>query len=114
MQNTPNNSFLLSTDASRHIQNIATSVSRSNRQKAVVWLESVLLTVEELASQPNMGAAFSVPDSSLRSLRRFRVRNHRAYWIYYRPFVSANGIEVLAVLHERQDAGGQLKTTLEP
>jgi len=85
-----------------------------NLTRAAKFLQAASETMADLADQPNMGAAFTVPDSSLHSLRRFRVRNHRAYWIYSRPFASGNGIEVLAVLHERQDAGGQLKAALEP
>ena len=83
-------------------------------EKAVNWLSDVLWTVELMAEQPHMGAVYSLGHPRLHSLRRFRVRNHRVYWIYFRPFVSGNGIEVLAVLHERQNIGEQLEAALTP
>ncbi len=113
MLNTPSSSFLLSTSASGQIQNVAVVVSRNNRQKAVQWLTDVLWTVELLAAQPNIGAIYRLENPQLHSLRRYRVRNHRAYWIYFRPFASGNGIEVFAVLHERQNIGEQLEEALE-
>ncbi len=115
MQNTPNNSrFFLRSSAATQIQDVAASISINNRQKAVVWLSDVLWTVEQLAEQPNLGVSYALPNPQLHSLRRFRVRNHRAYWIYYRPFASGNGIEIFGVVHEKQNIGEQLEAALEP
>jgi len=106
--------FIVVPAARQHLRAHAGFLGQTNLTRAANFLKAAANTMADLADQPNMGAAFPVPDSQLHSLRRFRVRHHRAYWIYYRPFVSGNGIEVLAVLHERQDAGGQLKAALEP
>lgn len=116
MQNTPNSGsrFLLRERASVQIREVARFLANSARRKAVAWFADVLWTCEQLAAQPNLGATFSLPEPQLHSLRRFRVRNPRAYWIYYRPFASGNGIEVFAVLHERQNIGEQLEAALEP
>jgi len=115
MQNTPNNSrFFLRSRAAAQIQDVAVSVSNTNRQKAVIWLSDVLWTVEQLAEQPHLGVSYPMPSPQLHSLRRFRVRNYRPYWIYYRPFASGNGIEVFGVVHEKQNIGEQLEAALEP
>jgi len=106
--------FIVVPAARQHLRAHAEFLGQANLTRAAKFLKAASDTMADLVDQPNMGATYEIPDSSLHSLRRFRVRNHRAYWIYYRPFVSGNGIEVLAVLHERQDAGGQLKGVLEP
>ena len=76
-------------------------------------MADVLWTIEQLAEQSGLGVSFPMEEPRLHSLRRFRVRNHRVYWIYYRPFASGNGIEVFGVVHERQDAVAQLEASLE-
>ena len=106
--------FIVVPAARQHLRTHAGFLRQINLTRAAKFLQAASETMADLADQPSMGAAFTMPDAALHSLRRFRVQNHRVYWIYYRPFVSGNGIEVLAVLHERQDAGGQLRAALEP
>ena len=112
MQNSA--AFIIKDSARAQILHISDSLGARRPQKTLDWLASVRDTVAELAEQPNLGVSYPMPNPQLHSLRRFRVRNHRPYWIYYRPFVSGNGIEVFSVVHEKQNIGEQLEAALEP
>ena len=92
---------------------IARDFAERDVNKARNFLSDARDTIATLADSPLLGSSQPQVSPRLHSMRRFRVHNHRALWVYYRPFASGNGIEVFAVLHERQDAATRLEAALE-
>ena len=106
--------FIVLPYARQQLRIISKILAERNLERAQKFLSDARDTMVFLADAPLMGSPQPQDEPRLHSLRRFRVQNHRPYWIYYRPFVSGNGIEVFGVVHEKQNVAEQLEAALEP
>jgi len=61
----------------------------------------VLDTFQQLAAMPRMGTPCGFRRSTLRRLRRWRVRDFENWLIFYQP--KRDGIEVVHVIHGARD-----------
>src|SRR5437868_13611697 len=59
-----------------------------------------------LTEHPEMGAPLAVRHSSLRGLRKWRVKDFEKFLIFYLP--RADGVSIVRVLHAAQDWWGRL------
>ena len=106
--------FIVLPHARQQLRIISNILAERNLERAQKFLRDARDTMAFLADAPLLGSLQPQDEPRLHSLRRFRVQNYRAYWIYYRPFASSNGIEVFGVVHEKQNIGEQLEAALEP
>lgn len=83
-------------------------LAQNNPQSAARFANSVLQTFQQLAEMPHLGSPRYYDDAHLRDVRQWPVQNFKNYLIFYRPFASSNGIEVLRVLHSSRDATAHL------
>lgn len=67
-------------------------------------------TFERLAGMPGMGARYAPNDPAHGELRYFPVSRFHNHLVFYRP--SAEGIEVVRVLHGARDLGAVLSEEL--
>ncbi len=65
-------------------------------------------TILTLVDFPKMGSPRDFDGVSIRELRTFPVKDFKMYLIYYQPFASADGIEVVRVLHHARNASALL------
>ncbi len=106
--------FLVLPSARQDLREIAAFLGQRNSANAAQFLKKAHGTMVQLADAPFLGSSRPQADSRLHSIRRWPVKDFPQYGIFYRPFASGNGIEVFAVLHERQNIGEQLEAALEP
>lgn len=90
----PNAAFSLLPQAEEDLQRIAAFVGQADREKTVEFLRAARTTVDFLAGAPLSGSPQFFENPRHHSLRRFRVAGFKNYFIWYRSFVTNNGIEV--------------------
>ena len=76
-------------------------IAFDNLDAADRFLDAAQSTFQQLAEMPGMGRTRPFPQSVLKNLRSFRIRDFDNYLIFYRPI--ADGIEVFHVLHGARD-----------
>ncbi len=75
------------------------------------FLASADATFHRLAGLPNSGTPFEPDEPRLAGLRYLPISRFRKFLAFYRP--TADGIEVLRVLHGSRDLAGILATDFE-
>ena len=80
------------------------AIARDNPQRAWRFVDAVEETATMLLEYPNMGSPRDFANVPIRELRMFPVKGFKMYLIYYQPLASADGIEVVRVLHHSRDA----------
>jgi len=83
-------------------------LARNSEARAVAFVAAVETTLTQLVEMPHLGAPRDFGHPQLRSLRQWPVQGFKNYLIFYRPFASSNGVEVLRVLHASRDAAAHL------
>jgi toxin ParE1/3/4 len=76
-------------------------IARDRPAAALAFIEAVERALTLLADMPEIGAARSFRHSRLEGIRMWAVPQFQNYLIFYR--VSAEGIQVLRILHAAQD-----------
>jgi len=98
--------ILLTPAAESDLVDIWAYIARDNREAADRGYAAVAQTLEALADMPAMGAIYQAKRPRLKGMRFFPVKQFRNYVIYYRE--TAQGIEIIRVLHTRMNAGKRL------
>ncbi len=78
-------------------------LGQNSIERARNFVSAAEETFEQLVAMPHLGAPRKLPDSGFHNLRQWPVKGFKNYLIFYRPFASSNGIEVLRVLHGSRD-----------
>ena len=104
---------LLSAEALADIRSIAKWTHQRDANRAFQFLEEIENSLQILVSSPFLGSPRHYPAPALHSLRRYQLPKFRNYGIFYRPFASANGIDVGRVLHSKQDDFSRLEELLD-
>ena len=96
--------------ARRDLSDIAVYLATESGQDELAYrfLDAVESSLDRLTALPEMGAIREFLDPRLEGVRRWRLAGFGNYAIYYRPLEA--GIEVIRVLHAKQDAEGLLST----
>ena len=81
------------------IREILVFLGANEPQRAVRFANSLLATIEQLAAMPHLGSPRRYDDARLHRVSQWPVQNYKNYLIFYRPFASSNGIEILRILH---------------
>ncbi len=104
---------VLGTPASQtDVMDIAAYLGRSNREVIPRFYESLAQTLKDLAEFPHLGSPQFFSNPQLHGIRQWPVQNFKTYVILYRPFASANGLEMLRVLHGARDIQTHLESAL--
>lgn len=85
------------------LKGILSYLAQSNPQRAQRFSNSFTQTVANLVVMPRMGSPREIEDADLPSLRMFPIQNFKQYLIWYQPFATNDGIEVVRVLRHSQD-----------
>lgn len=85
------------------LKGILSYLAQSSPQRAQSFSEQFTRPVENLIAMPRMGSPREVEGVALPSLRMFPVQNFKQYLIWYQPFATNDGIEVVRVLHHSRD-----------
>ena len=80
-------------------------------ERAIRFLRQADATFHRLAGLPNSGTPFEPDEPRLAGLRYLPISRFRKFLAFYRP--TADGIEVLRVLHGSRDLAGILATDFE-
>ena len=80
------------------------SIARNNPQRAWRFVDAVEETAAMLLEYPKIGSPRDFADVPIRELRMLPVKGFKMYLIYYQPFASGEGIEVVRVLHHKRNA----------
>lgn len=99
--------------AKADLREIFLYLGRNSEPRAQKFAESAGQTFEQLIELPNIGSPRFFSHPQLHGLRQWPIQNFRDYLIFYRPFASANGLEVLRVLHASRDIQTHLESTLD-
>lgn len=92
--------------ALRDVEESAIYIGQDAPEVAFRFLDAVEATLRLLANNAEIGHARAFPHPGLAGLRSFAVRGFEKHLIFYRP--TADGIEVLRVLHSPRDLGAAL------
>ena len=76
-------------------------IAFDNLDAADRFLDAAQNTFVQLARMSGLGRARKFPESALKNLRSFRIRDFENYVVFYRPI--PDGIEVFHVLHGARD-----------
>jgi len=89
---------IYTSEAEHDLGGIAQYIAQDDLLAAMTWLGETRATCDLLATQPAMG-------QRIQSKRFGGIRRHVAgnYLIYYRP--TADGVEILAVVHGAREQG---------
>lgn len=82
-------------------------------ERARNFVSAVEETFEQLVAMPHLGSPRQLTGSELHNLRQWPVKGFQSYLIFYRPFASSNGIEVLRVLHGSRDVVAHLSDAMQ-
>lgn len=94
---------ITNTAALSDLNEILLYIGGYDRARAVRFAGAFRVTVENLVVMPFMGSPREVSGERLRGLRAWPVQDFKAYIIYYRPFASGDGVEIVRVLHHSRD-----------
>jgi toxin ParE1/3/4 len=83
------------------LDEIAEQIGRSNPRAALRFLDAFDEAVAQLAPMPGLGSPHESGQPRLQDVRTWPVAGFKKYRIFYRP--TADGIEVLRVLHGARD-----------
>lgn len=83
-------------------------LARNSEARAYAFAAAVEATFEQLAAMPHLGAPRDFAHAQLRGIRQWPVRGFKNYLIFYRPFASRNGVEIIRILHATRDLPGML------
>lgn len=89
--------------AIRDVAEVAESIRRHRPRSALRFVDAVEATIGQLAKAPGLGTLFDSQDPNCDRLRYVPVSRFRRYVVFYRP--TADGIEVVRVLHGARDLG---------
>lgn len=88
-------------------------LAETNQDGANLFARNLQNALNLLVSSPKLGSPRSYPDPRLHSMRRWPLKDFKQSDIFYRPFVSGNGIEVFRVLHSSREPQTLLQESLE-
>ena len=86
------------------VEEILSDLMDRNPQRAQFFADQFTQTIENLVAMPRMGSPRDFPNLSLPSLRVFPVQKSKHLIIWYQPFATNDGIEIIRVLHHSRDA----------
>ena len=95
---------LINDNAVRDLRDIVVEIGQYNLARAEQFADAFTETARGLVAMPYMGSPRDFADVPIRELRMFPVKNFKMYLIWYHPLASADGIEVVRVLHHKRDA----------
>lgn len=98
--------------AQTDVMDIAAYLGRNNREVIPQFYEALSQTLIELSEMPHLGSPQFSSHPQLHGIRQWPIRDFKPYVILYRPFASANGLEVLRVLHGSRDIQTHLESAL--
>ena len=104
---------LVEADARRDIKQTFAYLARNNPQTGRRFLTALHQTLTQLAEMPHLGAPRQFAHPALHGLRQWPVKDFKNYLIFYRPFASGNGLEVLRILHTSRDVAVHLEDSQE-
>ena len=90
----PNGAFVLLPLAHEDLREHAAYPGRHNPDKAVEFFAATRETFGDLAASPFLGSPQFFGNPQHHSLRRWPVRNHPRYLVFYRPFASGDSVEI--------------------
>ena len=93
--------------AKRDIEEIFVFIGERDFDAGLDFLLAVEQTCELLATMPRLGSTRRFSSARTRGIRQFPVKSYEDYLIFYVP--SADGIDVLRVLHGKRDIESILK-----
>ncbi len=93
--------------AKRDIVEQALHIAQDNPDAAEKFLDVIEGTSAMLAGMPEMGALRSFNNPALEGIRMWPVKGFEKHLIFYCP--TANGIEVIRILHAARDIQGVLE-----
>jgi len=101
---------MVSPAARRDLSGVLAYLGGSSSPRAHKFAQSVNTTLENLVAQPQMGSPRAFADERLHDLRVWPVSGFRSYLLFYRPFISGNGVEIIRVLHASRDSEAHLSS----
>jgi len=101
---------MVSPAARRDLSGVLAYLGGSSSPRAHTLAQNVNTTLTNLVAQPQMGSPRAFADERLHDLRVWPVSNLRSYLLFYRPFVSGNGVEIIRVLHALRDGEAHLSS----
>ena len=105
---TPLLTFIAGALARKIVENDLTDIvvhlGRDNPQTAFRFAAALQETLKNLVEMPHLGSSRETRDQRLHGLRAWPVKDFKNYLIFYRPFASGDGLEVIRVLHHSRDA----------
>lgn len=105
--------LILLPPAKADLREIFLYLGSHSEQRAQKFLLAAETTFEQLIEMPFLGAPRQFLHPRLHSLRQWPIQGFKNYLIIYRPFASANGLEVLRVLHASRDITAHLEADLD-
>lgn len=96
------------------LREILVYLGENNPQRAVRFANALIQTLEQLVAMPHLGSPRENLSPRFRNVRQWPVKDFRSYLIFYQPFASSNGIEILRVLHTSRDAAAHLADDATP
>lgn len=95
-------SIVIRPRATRDIDDQAAYIAQQSRAQARRYLGATAHTMQKVGGMPGLGSPFPLTNPRLQGLRAWPVDRFPNHVIYYLP--TADGIEVIRVLHAAQDA----------
>lgn len=105
--------FILLPLARQDLLEIGEFLGARDKARAARWFEMARQTFDELAQSPFLGALRPQTDARLHSIRAWRVKEFRAYLIFYRPLASGDGVVIHRVTHNSREVLPLLEASLE-
>lgn len=87
--------------ADADLDNHARHITEDNLDAALRFYDQARRTFDDLAAMPGMGIPYPSDEPRLTGLRFFPIKTFPNHLVFYRP--SADGIEVIRILHSRMD-----------
>ena len=87
--------------ADADLDNHARYIAEDNLEAALRFYDQARQTFDDLVAMPRMGIPYASDEPRLTGLRFFPIKTFPNHLVFYRP--SADGIEVVRILHSRMD-----------
>jgi toxin ParE1/3/4 len=89
--------------ADQDVDDIADHIAAGSLEHALRFYAAVRADAARLAASPQLGPVYGFTDAAVADLRFWLVTGFRKYLMFYRPLASADGVEIVRVLHGARD-----------
>lgn len=93
--------IIITPKASQDLDHHFAYIAENNVEAALHFFDSARMTIAQLARMPGVGSSYPVNNPRLQELRKWAVKHHRKYLIFY--IVREDAIEVVRILYATQD-----------